>query len=385
MCARILVVDDEPDLEHLIRQKFRRQIRSQEFEFLFAINGVDALDKLRDNPDIDLVLTDINMPEMDGLTLLTRLGELELNLKPVIVSAYGDMQNIRTAMNRGAFDFVTKPIDLQDLEVTIDKSLKEILVLKQALEAHDHLIAIEQELNIATTIQTSILPQTFPPYPDRKEFDIFARMVTAKEVGGDFYDFFPIGKHRLGFTIGDVSGKGVPAAMLMAVSRTLLKATALKGIPPDECLQEINNILAVESLSTMFVTIFYGVLDVRNGALEYCNGGHNPPYLVSTNGITQLDNIGGLFVGALQNIEYESKMMTLQPGDTLFLYTDGVTEAEDMNEDEFQTDRLEACLRDLNGEALPAMTERVFDAVRKFSDGMQQSDDITILTVRYNA
>jgi len=171
----------------------------------------------------------------------------------------------------------------------------------------------------------------------------------------------------------------------MAVSRTLLKATALKGIPPDECLQEINNILAVESLSTMFVTIFYGVLDVRNGALEYCNGGHNPPYLISNGEIKQLENIGGLFVGALQNIEYESKMMTLKPGDTLFLYTDGVTEAEDVNEDEFQTDRLETCLQKLNGEALPAMTERVFDAVQKFSEGMRQSDDITILTVRYNA
>ena len=385
MQAKILVVDDEPDLEHLIRQKFRKEIRKNDYDFVFAVNGVDALRKLDENSDVDLILTDINMPEMDGLTLLTKLNELELILKPVIVSAYGDMENIRTAMNRGAFDFVTKPIDLQDLEVTIHKSLNEMQMIKEALKAHDALVAIGQELEVATKIQTSILPQTFPPYPDRTEFDVFAKMVTANEVGGDYYDFFPVGKNRMGFTLGDVSGKGVPAAMLMAVSRTLLKATALKGMPPDECLQEINNILADESLSTMFITMFYCLLDTRNGKLEYCSGGHNPAYIISDGKVEQLENVGGLFVGALKNVEYESKAIVMQPGDTIVVYSDGVTEAEDKNEDEFQTDRLEVCLKETSGKPLREVTHRIFAAVEEFSKGMPQADDITVLAMRYNA
>ena len=135
MKAKILVVDDETDLQLLIKQKFRRQIREQEYEFLFAENGVQALQTLAEHKDIDMVLSDINMPEMDGLTLLIRLGELSPILKAVIVSAYGDMDNIRTAMNRGAYDFVTKPIDFKDLEMTMEKTLQYVAQLKDTLRA----------------------------------------------------------------------------------------------------------------------------------------------------------------------------------------------------------------------------------------------------------
>ncbi len=135
MKAKILVVDDEADLELLIKQKFRRQIREQKYEFVFAGNGEDALVVLESNPDIDMVLSDINMPKMDGLTLLIKLGEVSPLLKSVIVSAYGDMDNIRTAMNRGAFDFLTKPIDFKDLEVTMEKTLRYVEQLKNTLKA----------------------------------------------------------------------------------------------------------------------------------------------------------------------------------------------------------------------------------------------------------
>ncbi|WP_297706224.1 adenylate/guanylate cyclase domain-containing response regulator [uncultured Eudoraea sp.] len=133
--SKILVVDDEVDLEILIKQKFRKQIRQNEYEFVFAINGKDALEKLVDIPDMDIVLSDINMPEMDGLTLLTKLNELNPLLKSVMVSAYGDMDNIRTAMNRGAFDFITKPIDFKDLTITMEKTLKHARQLKETLKA----------------------------------------------------------------------------------------------------------------------------------------------------------------------------------------------------------------------------------------------------------
>jgi class 3 adenylate cyclase/FixJ family two-component response regulator len=135
MTSKILVVDDETDLEVLIKQKFRKQIRQNEYEFVFAINGVDALEKLDSHPNMDLVLSDINMPEMDGLTLLTKLNELNPLLKSVMVSAYGDMENIRTAMNRGAFDFITKPINFEDLTITVEKTLKHVRQIKETLKA----------------------------------------------------------------------------------------------------------------------------------------------------------------------------------------------------------------------------------------------------------
>src|ERR1051325_4407153 len=135
MPVKILVVDDEPDLELLIRQKFRRQIRNDEFRFVFAQNGVEALQKLEENADIEIVLTDINMPEMDGLSLLVRLNELNTLLKAVIVSAYGDMENIRTAMNRGAFDFITKPVNFEDLELTMEKTIKHVNQLRETMKA----------------------------------------------------------------------------------------------------------------------------------------------------------------------------------------------------------------------------------------------------------
>jgi len=133
--AKILVVDDETDLEVLIRQKFRKEIRQKEYEFVFAINGRDALEKIGEQPDVDIVLSDINMPEMDGLTLLSKLNDLSPLIKSVIVSAYGDMENIRTAMNRGAFDFITKPIDFKDLTITVEKTLKYATQIRETLQA----------------------------------------------------------------------------------------------------------------------------------------------------------------------------------------------------------------------------------------------------------
>ena len=385
--AKILVVDDEPDLESLILQKFRSKIKSKEYEFHFAQNGAEALEKISNDGTIDLILTDINMPVMDGLTLLSKINELNNKLlKSVIVSAYGDMENIRTAMNRGAYDFITKPIDLKDLEITIEKSLKEIELYKQALKSHNKLVALQQELDIANVIQTSILPKTFPPFPDRKEFDIFAKMIPAKEVGGDLYDFFMIDKYRLGIVIGDVSGKGIAAALLMAVCKTLLKATANKGIPADNILSEVNNIIVDESPSNMFVTVFYGVLDTRSGAFEYSNGGHNSPYLLSKDGsIKQILEVGGLIVGAMRNSEYQSNVITLQPGESIFFYTDGVTEAFNKNEEEFKEARLEKILEGKNVLNANDLVLTVFEGVQSFTEGVEQSDDITCLALKFLA
>ena len=384
MSTKILVVDDEPDLEHLVRQKFRQQIRDKKFVFSFAQNGVEALQQLQNDAGIDLVLTDINMPEMDGLTLLTKMKELQNPLlRSVIVSAYGDMENIRTAMNRGAYDFVLKPIDLGDLEITINKSLDDLYKLKEAIQSRDQLLALQHELDIARSIQMSMLPKKFPAFPDHKEFDIYAEMTPAKEVGGDFYDFFLIDQNHLGFAIGDVSGKGVPAALFMAVCKTVLKTTALKGLPPEECLQQVNRILHLESVASMFVTVFYGIFDLSSGEIIYCNGGHLPPLKIDKDGtVSTIEITGNLALGVLANAPYKTKTINLQPGDGLFLYTDGITEAMDANSLEYGEERL---LKSLGQPIKSAkdVTQLVINSVRTFSAGLAQSDDMTVLAIYF--
>ncbi len=380
---KILVVDDEPDLEVLVRQKFRRQVHEGRFELVFARNGAEAFEVLARDASINIVLSDINMPVMDGLTLLGKLTGLDRIIKAVIVSAYGDMQNIRIAMNRGAFDFVTKPIDFQDLEITINRTLDEILALKRSLQDRAQLNALQQELNIAARIQQSILPRVFPAFPERTEFDLFAAMTPAKEVGGDFYDFFLIDGERLGFVIGDVAGKGVPAALFMAVTRTLLRATAMQASSAGDCLQYVNKVLAAESADSMFVTLFYGILNSRTGEVEFAVGGHNPPYVFSESGVRPLCFEGQMIVGIRQGVSYKSERIQLQPGEGLFLFTDGLTEATNEAQDLFSEERLEAALRNCAAHPLPSLVGSVTEEVRKFVAGAPLADDLTIMTVRY--
>mgnify|MGYP000858065946 FL=1 len=355
MIEKILVVDDETDLELLIKQKFRKQIREGEFNFVFAGNGLEALAKLIEHPDISIILTDINMPEMDGLTLLLKVNELKNpSLKVVIVSAYGDMDNIRTAMNRGAYDFLTKPVDFTDLEITIKKTIEEVGQLRKSLQEHKKLVSIERDLNIARDIQLAILPKVFPPFPDKKEFDIFGFMTAAKSVGGDFFDFFLIDENRLGFVIGDVSGKGVPAAIFMAVSRTLIRATGLKGMPPAECLAYANRLLKNESTSSMFVTVFYGILDIRTGVVEYSNGGHNQPIIIKNDGTVEMMSVpSSMVLGITDDAAYETGSFKMNSGDIFILYTDGVTEAFNKSDELYSETRLIETLKRTRNHNIP--------------------------------
>ncbi len=380
---RVLVVDDEEDVELLIRQRFRRQIREGEINFSFARNGVEAMAKIAAEPDIEIVLTDINMPEMDGLTLLVHLKELDRVLRSVVVSAYGDLDNIRTAMNRGAFDFLTKPIDFADLHVTLEKTIRNVEEVKSALATHSQLENIQRELQIASDMQQSVLPSTFPPFPERTDLDIYARMTPAREVGGDFYDFFMLDEDCLGIIVADVSGKGIPAALYMMLSRALVRGRALQGLSPAQCLTEANDMLCVNNPTSMFVTLFYGVLNLATSELTYCSGGHNPPMLVSPGGQAQeLRSVGGPLLGGFDGVTYREGTRMMQPGEYLFLYTDGVTEAENRMQAMLGTERLAATLERHAGLDAEALVQAVFDDVHAFADGAMQSDDITAMAVR---
>ncbi len=382
--SRVLIVDDEPDIETLIRQRFKRRNGNFGFEFVFARNGAEALHQIEADPKLDMVVTDINMPVMDGLELLAKIDALDGRLvKSVILSAYGDMGNIRTAMNRGAFDFLTKPIDFADFETTLRRTRDALERERLGVESRQRLTALEQEIDIAAQIQSSMLPHEFPA---EAGLDIYAEMAPARRVGGDFYDFFSIGNDRVGFVIGDVSGKGVPAALFMAVSRTLLRATALQGMDPAECITYVNRVLGTQREGAVFVTVFYGILHKDTGEVEFCIGGHNPPYCITAGGqISCIEEPGGVVVGLLPptEVSYETGRLRLNPNDGIFLFTDGVTEAMNAENAFFGERSLRRSLAQCGGLSAREITQNILREVREFVQGAAQSDDITAMSVKW--
>jgi serine phosphatase RsbU (regulator of sigma subunit) len=253
----------------------------------------------------------------------------------------------------------------------------------EAVRDREQLAAIQKELDTARIIQHSLVPRIFPPFPERKDFDIHAEMTSAKAVGGDFFDFFLIDDDHLGVVIGDVSGKGIPAALYMAVTRTQIKTIALQGMPPEECLYEVNRVLVRERVSSMFATCFYGLLNTRTGELRFCNAGHNPPYLLRKSGeLEPVELAGGIPLGLFDGRPYTGASVKLAPGEALFLYTDGVSEATNDALDDFTDERLAEVLRSGCTLSCRDMVSHVTREVLAFTAGAPQSDDITMLSIR---
>jgi len=253
--------------------------------------------------------------------------------------------------------------------------------LREALRVKTQFIALQQELEIARKMQLSILPRSFQTH---EGLELHATMLPAKEVGGDFYDFFALDAHRVALVVADVSGKGVPAAFFMAVSRTLLRAIAQFTAGPGDCLARLNDLLAADNEEMMFVTVFYAVMDTRDGSLVYANGGHNPPCLLRADGrIEALPSTGDMALAVMDGLPYRERHLSLQPGDGLFLYTDGITEASGPDAQFFGEARLEATLQTLR--ALPAheLTQQMVATIKTFEAGGPQADDITCLMARY--
>jgi sigma-B regulation protein RsbU (phosphoserine phosphatase) len=382
---KILSVDDEAPIELLMKQYFRRKIRSGEYEFYFARNGVEALTLLAENPDIEIILSDINMPEMDGLVLLAKVNEMHNPaLRVIMVSAYGDMRNIRLAMNNGAFDFATKPIDMEDLSRTIEKAIEQIHYVHETQEEHTELVSLKEDLTSASEIQQYFLPRTFPPFPeDNDKLDIYASMEAAKDVGGDFYDFFRIDEDRIALVIADVCGKGIPAALFMVLSQTIIRSKATQSASAAECLTEANKLLVNYSVEYMFVTVFYVIYNTKTGQVTYCNAGHNPPHILRADSTTEeLPRTKNVMVGAFAGVEYKENTLQLDHGDSLVMFTDGVTEAMNETHEEFGTERLDNILKGLKDKGSKEIVETVKAGIADFVDGAEQHDDITMLVIK---
>ena len=243
----------------------------------------------------------------------------------------------------------------------------------------------DADLRIAHSIQASMLPCVFPPFPDRRAFDIFASMEPAKEVGGDFYDFFFVDENKFFFAIGDVCGKGVPAALFMAITKTVLKTESLRGTSPRETLCRVNDLIAADNDTDMFATILCGLLDTVTGELELGNAGHNPPLVCRKGKGFDFFKLPPSFVlGCMADMTFTSERLLLAPGDVVFFYTDGVTEAMDPENRPYAENRLQRCLSQLTGPQVTDTIREVRKDVKIFVQSAPQSDDITMLALQYN-
>lgn len=243
---------------------------------------------------------------------------------------------------------------------------------------------IDAELAFAKAIQHSALPSVFPPFPNRKEFDIRACMHTAKEVGGDFYDFYFVDKNTLAFLIADVSGKGIPAAMFMMTAKTLLKSYAESGMGVAEVLTQANNKLCESNDAGMFVTVWMGYLNTKTGEVTYANAGHNPPFIRHADGrVDVVKSRPGLVLAGMEGIRYRTNTVQLKPGDLLYLYTDGVTEATDAENNLFGEARLQAVLQQKMSGDIQTVCTQVKEDVDRFVGEAPQFDDITMLALTY--
>lgn len=282
-------------------------------------------------------------------------------------------------------------------------SLKEILVLQNSfnkmsddLKTYLHELRetvaakerIENELKIAHQIQASMLPRIFPPFPDRKELDIFGIMEPAREVGGDFYDFFFVDPTHFCMLVGDVSGKGIAAALFMVITKTLLRNEALNDQSPDKMLDRVNELLSLDNSECMFVTVFCAILDTETGEMACANAGHNPPLLKYATGdkttFEYLKPNKNVVLGVMPGVTFKPDNFKMHAGDIFFLYTDGVNEAMNLDSEQFSNERLQKILNENQGQQPTTLIEEVRQEVAAFTAGTEQSDDITMLVIKYN-
>jgi sigma-B regulation protein RsbU (phosphoserine phosphatase) len=269
--------------------------------------------------------------------------------------------------------------EIKDTNIELKESLEN---LKRTTSAKERM---ESELNIGRDIQMSMLPLEFPPFPDRKEMDILAALHPAREVGGDFYDFFFIDDTRLCFCVGDVSGKGVPAALFMAMTKTLIKSRATDDFSTASIITHINDELSEDNKSSMFVTVFICILNTETGELICTNAGHNPPFIKRKDGsITKLDELHGPVVGAIYGMTYKEGSVNLHSGDVVLLYTDGVTEAMNESGSLYSEGRLVNLLEESTATSLNLLLDEITCDVSSFEGEAEQADDITLIAVSFH-
>jgi sigma-B regulation protein RsbU (phosphoserine phosphatase) len=381
----VLAVDDTPENLDVVKG-----ILAGDYTVKAAINGQMAL-KIIEKAPPDIILLDIMMPGMSGYEVCERLkADPDTRDIPVIfLTAMEQTTDEAKGFELGAADYITKPVNPPILEARV----RTHLALKFAMDDLQSAYAVikkqkdrmQEELNVGRDIQMSMLPMEFPPFPDRSEFDLHALLKPAREVGGDFYDYFFVSDDEICLVVGDVSGKGVPAALFMAVTKTMLKTSALGDPSPASIFTRVNDELSADNPASMFVTMFLALVNVRTGEFRYSNAGHNPPYLIHKGkGFTCLNQRHGPIIGAMPGIAYKESDGQLVENDTLYIFTDGVTEAMDADGNLFSERRLEEFFGRQDDATSKSIADASLQEVEEYALGIEQADDITILAFRFS-
>ncbi len=351
--------------------------------------------------------------KLDHLVTMTKLflrRFLYLTLIAIVIGCAVSMHMIRKRVGRpigkmataarkyvkDKMEGVAAPDHFNKLDISTQDEIEELSLAMKDME--NGLIEYEQnlqkitaereriqtELDLATRIQQDMLPMVFPPFPERSEFDLYATMDPAKEVGGDFYDFFLIDDDHLGFIIADVSGKGIPAALFMMVSKTILNDLAMGGMSPSQVLQTANDSICTRNKEEMFVTVWFGILEISTGIIKCANAGHEKPMVIKADGEVVLINEKPNFViGGMEGMKYKEYEIALNPGDKIFLYTDGVAEATDLDNNLFGIDRTIEALKENTSADSKEVLGNVRAAVDRFVGEAEQFDDLTMLCLEY--
>lgn len=379
---KILVVDDaKPNI------KILADLLSDQAQVLFATNGPVALQKATEE-DLDLILLDVMMPDMDGYEVCEKLkaDARTAQIPVVFVTGLSEEQDEEKGLRLGAIDYVTKPFSPAIVKARVRNHLQARQHQRDLESAHAQLRAShEKEMRIAHEIQMAMLPKREGGGETFDGFDIAAILEPARSVGGDLYNYFSVGQDRLCFAVGDVSDKGVPAALFMVKTNTLLRSVAGEVDELHTIMERVNQELSRDNEACMFVTLIVGILDLATGEYALSNGGHNAPVLMKADGsCAYIETETGPALGFEETAEFPVMRSQLHPGETLLLYSDGVTEAFDERDEMFSDERLLEVLAKRPATGATETTSMLLREVQEFAGNHGQSDDITIVALRYS-
>jgi sigma-B regulation protein RsbU (phosphoserine phosphatase) len=378
----VLAVDDTPENLDVVKG-----LLVPEYKVKVATNGAAAL-KIAEKQPPDIILLDIMMPEMDGYEVCRRLkaDPATAEIPVIFLTAKDQTADEAEGFALGAADYIHKPVNPPILQarvkthVALKKSFDELHDLSEALARAKE--RMQNELNVGHDIQHSMLPDTVP---DCSEVVLCASMDAAREVGGDFYDYFMLSDDELCFCVADVSGKGVGSALFMAMAKLLIKSRAADDKKPAKILSRVNSDLAQDNPHCMFVTVFLGMINLRSGRVTYTNAGHNPPLIKRASGtVDEVPDMHGPILGVQEGREYGQSEIDLGLGDVLLIFTDGVTEAMDKDENLYSDTRLLQKVQGISEINASEVLQTVRDSVDEFALGAEQADDITMITLQYN-
>ncbi|MAF11984.1 hypothetical protein CMK11_16180 [Candidatus Poribacteria bacterium] len=383
MADKVLVVDDEPDILDLVELT----LVSEGFDVVTATDGAEAL-AAADAERPGLVLLDVSMPDLDGFDVMQALRDSPntRDIPVIMLTARAQISDKLRGLSSGADDYITKPFEPSDLVARVTAALGP----SGPANGEDVSAPLEQwsgeieelarHLETAAQIQLGLMPDEAPPLAGVR---VVGMLESSLNVSGDFYDFIQLDDERVGVAIADIRGKGIPAALLMVMVRTVLRIVAREGHGPGEALHRVNDFLAAETAPDMFATMVYGILDGPRREFTYCNGGHCYPLhaRASDDSITALST-GGMLVGAFESAVYEEETVSLGPGDLVVLYTDGVTESENEAGELFGEDGARALVQDMTRLTGDALCGTVRSRLAKFRGGAQRSDDLTMVAIQ---